>query len=202
MASREFTDQAGIEWRVWEVGPAHMHPITRGEDYLEQFADGWLVFESLSEKRRLPAPFPTDWAERPLAELESLCRRAAPVSTRRERTPSGEARALTEASAEIVAREQAQRRFTSPRGREWTVRLHECPRAGGGSTTVLRFTAGDIVVDLPDWPADWKALDRDGFALLLLDAHPPRRPGRGVRPQRRREDRPEDTGAVEHPSPS
>ena len=82
------------------------------------------------------------------------------------------------------------------------MRLHECPRAGGGSTTVLRFVAGDAVVDLADFPDDWRSLDRDQYALLLLDAVPPRRPGRGVRPQRRREDRPDDAGAVEHPAPS
>ena len=198
MASREFTDQAGVEWRVWEVGSAHMHPITRGEDYLENFADGWLVFECASEKRRLPAPFPVDWAQRELHELEALCRRASPVHLRRERTPSGQARALTEASAEREANEKSQRRFLSPRGREWTVRLHECPRSGGGSSLVLRFTAGDTVVDLPEWPDDWKSLDRDQYALLLLDALPPRRPGRGSRPQRRRDDRPEDAAAVEH----
>ena len=198
MASREFTDEAGVEWRVWEVGSAHMHPLTRGEDYLDQFADGWLVFESATGKRRLPAPFPIEWAQLDLGSLSALCRRAAPVSMRRERTPSGQARALTEESAERAAREQAERRFTSPRGRAWTVRLHECPRAGGGSSTVLRFTAGDVVVDLPDWPPEWKSLDRDGFALLLLDAEPPRRPGRGSRPQRRREDRPDESAPAEH----
>jgi len=56
---------------------------------------------------------------------------------------------------------------------------------------VLRFTAGDSVVDLNDWPANWKSLERADFALLLLDAEPPRRLGVGERPQRRREDRPE-----------
>ena len=202
MASREFTDRSGVDWRVWEVGAAHMHPITRGEDYLDNFADGWLVFESRSEKRRLPAPFPVDWAQRELVELEALCKRATPVSGRRERTPSGQARALTEASAEREAREHAHRRFTSPRGREWTVRLHECPRASGGSTTVLRFTSDDSVVDLTDWPAEWQSMGRDDYALLLLDAVPPRRPGRGSRPQRRLEDRPADAGAVEHRPPS
>jgi hypothetical protein len=47
-------------------------------------------------------------------------------------------------------------------------------------------------VDLNDFPDDWKDLDRDQYALLLLDAEPPRRMGKGELPQRRRDDRPTD----------
>ena len=53
MAVREFTDSRGVEWRVWDVTPAHMHPVTRGEDYMADLQDGWLAFESGREKRRL-----------------------------------------------------------------------------------------------------------------------------------------------------
>ena len=35
MASREFTDADGIVWRVWDVTPTHLHPITRSEEYME-----------------------------------------------------------------------------------------------------------------------------------------------------------------------
>jgi hypothetical protein len=54
----------------------------------------------------------------------------------------------------------------------------------------LRFTANDVVVELDHWPDDWRGATVQEFALMLLDANPPRRtPGAG--PQRRRADRPE-----------
>ena len=190
MPSREFTDKAGTVWRVWDVRPSALHPLTKGEDYMGNFADGWLAFESGTEKRRLPAPYPQRWVDFDLTALEALCRAALPVSPRRSRSPSGEQLAITEQSAEEVARADAERTFPSPRGREWCVRLHECARRDGGTEVVLRFTAGDTVVDLKDWPANWKDLDRAEFALLLLDAEPPRRLGAKEQPQRRREDRP------------
>lgn len=191
MASREFTDSKGVVWRVWDVRPTHLHPATRGEDYMENFADGWLAFDSEFGKRRLPAPYPVRWHEYDLRALEALLRAASAVVPRRTSTPSGEQAAYTERSAEEAARADSERVFTSPRGRQWCVRLHECHKSGGGASTVLRFTAGDIVVDLDEWPPDWKSLTREQYALLLLDAAPPRRLGRGERPQRRREDREE-----------
>ena len=54
MASREFTDSEGVVWRVWDVTPAHLHPVTRAEEYMEPYAGGWLTFESPFEKRRMP----------------------------------------------------------------------------------------------------------------------------------------------------
>ena len=79
MAVREFTDSRGVDWRAWDVTPTHMHPVTRGEDYMSNLQDGWLVFESGREKRRLEAPYPGNWNSLPIAELEELCRRASPV---------------------------------------------------------------------------------------------------------------------------
>lgn len=190
MASREFTDRSGVVWRVWDVRPSSLHPVTRGEDFMGDFADGWLTFESPSERRRLPAPYPAAWTSFDLSKLEALCRAAKPVSARKNRTPSGEQLAFTEDTAARAARADDERTFNSPGGRPWRVRLHECLRKDGSTEMVLRFSAGDTVVDLKDWPPDWKAYDRDGFALLLLDAEPPRRLGPGERPQRRREDRP------------
>ena len=83
---RGFTDSMGIQWRVWEVLPA-----TWGETASQSFtvsslketafANGWLCFESMQEKRRL-APIPAGWELRE-SELEDLCRRAAPVPSRR-----------------------------------------------------------------------------------------------------------------------
>lgn len=191
MASREFTDSEGVVWRVWDVTPAHLHPITKSEEYMEPYAGGWLTFESPFEKRRLVAPYPSRWGAYDLQQLEMLCRAAQPVTKKRKDTPS-EQMAISEQTAEQEERADAERTFKSPRGREWTVRLHECLQKDGGSETVLRFTSGDSVVDLKDWPKDWKDLSREDFALLLLEAEPPRRSGPGERPQRRREDRPDE----------
>jgi len=59
MASREFTDSKGVVWRVWDVTPTHLHPITKSEEYMEPWAGGWLTFQSADEKRRLVAPYPS-----------------------------------------------------------------------------------------------------------------------------------------------
>ena len=104
MASREFTDRSGVVWRVWDVRPTSLHPVTRGEDFMGDFADGWLTFESPSERRRLPAPYPAAWTSFDLPKLEALCRAAKPVSARKNRTPSGEQLALTEDTAARAAR--------------------------------------------------------------------------------------------------
>jgi hypothetical protein len=78
----------------------------------------------------------------------------------------------------------------SPGGREWTVRVHECLDKRGQPQKVLRFTADDIVVELEHWPDDWRTATVKDFAVMLLDANPPRRRPKGEGPQRRREDRP------------
>jgi hypothetical protein len=169
-----------------------MHPITRGEDYMANLQDGWLVFESGSEKRRLEAPYPAEWIKFGIPELEELCRRASLVIRRRARSPSGERRAISAAEIESEAIKEAGSRvtFMSPGGREWTVRVHECLDKAGNPEMVLRFTAGDIVVELPTWPDDWRTATVKEFALMLLDANPPRRRAKGEGPQRRRDDRP------------
>jgi hypothetical protein len=189
MPVREFTDSDGMEWRVWDVTSEQLHPVTRMEDLLE-LAAGWLAFESATEKRRLPSPYPREWASLPLPELEALCRRAPPVVRRNGRS-SGEAR-VVEATALVdeERRTSEERRFSSPGGREWTVRTHECLADDGSPRRVLRFTAEDIVVDLEQWPRDWQESSRTDFALMLLDANLPRRRGSNG-PQRRRTDRPE-----------
>jgi hypothetical protein len=192
MASREFTDSEGVVWRVWDVTPSHLHPVTRAEEYMEPWAGGWLTFESSFEKRRLAFPYPARWAEYDLQQLEMLLKAAEPVGKKKKDTPRAQQLAISEDSAEKEERADAERTFESPRGRIWTVRLHECLRKDGGTEIVLRFTAGDSVVDLKDWPDDWKTQTRDEYALLLLDAEPPRRLGPGEHPGRRREDRPEE----------
>lgn len=191
MAVREFTDSRGVEWRAWDVTPTHMHPVTRGEDYMANLQDGWLVFESGREKRRLEAPYPSDWLTFSIPQLEELCRRASPVRRVREKSDSGQRRAVSASEIETVAIQQqgGRRTFRSPGGREWTVRIHECLDRGGEAETVLRFTADDIVVELSRWPENWREASIAEFALMLLDANPPRRLPKGKGPQRRRDDR-------------
>ena len=190
MPVREFTDSRGVEWRVWDVTPAHLHPITLGEDYMADFQDGWLAFEAGPEKRRLEAPYPKNWMTAPLGELEELCRRASVVIRRRPRSPSGEQRAVQANEMENAAIREAgaTRTFRSPRGREWTVRVHECLDPQGAPQMVLRFTADDLVVELSQWPEDWRDLSATEYAMLLLDANPPRRRKPGEGPQRRHDD--------------
>jgi hypothetical protein len=191
MAAREFTDRRGVDWTVWDVTPPHMHPVTRGEDYMAHLRDGWLVFESGREKRRLEAPYSPDWMTFSIPQLEELCRRATPVRRVREKTSSGQRRAMSVAEIERAAIEQegGRRIFRSPGGREWTVRIHECLGRPGEPRVVLRFTADDIVVELPAWPENWRDASVEEFAVMLLDASPPRRLPKGKGPQRRHDDR-------------
>jgi hypothetical protein len=192
VASREFTDSKGIVWRVWDVTPVHLHPITKAEEYMEPWAGGWLTFESADEKRRLVAPYPAHWFEYPLNKLELLLENAEVVGSKRVTTPTSVKLVKMEQAAERDERATAERTFESPRGRVWTVRVHECLRKNKTTETVLRFTAGDSVVDLKDFPDNWKEMTREEYALLLLDAEPPRRMEKGELPQRRRDDRPDD----------
>lgn len=188
MAVREFTDSSNVVWRVWDVTTAQMHPVTKNEDFMGELADGWLAFESAHEKRRLAAPYPVDWASMSIPELEALCQQAPPVAARPPRSVSGEHRVAAVEEMDRAVLSTAVRTFTSPRGRVWTVRVHECLDRDGQTTTVLRFTADDVVVDLPTWPPDWKDYTPTQYAMLMLDASPPRRVG-ATGPQRRREDR-------------
>ncbi|MDQ3996820.1 MAG: hypothetical protein M3303_07345 [Gemmatimonadota bacterium] len=188
MSVREFTDSENVVWRVWDVTTAQMHPVTKNEDFMGELADGWLAFESATEKRRLAAPYPPEWATMPIPELEALCRRAPPVVAHKPRSTSGEHRVAAVEELDRAVLATAVRTFTSPRGRVWTVRLHECLDKDGGTMTVLRFTANDVVIDLAAWPPDWKDYTATQYAMLMLDASPPRRLGVSG-PQRRRDDR-------------
>jgi hypothetical protein len=190
MAVREFTDSWGTEWRVWDVTPEVMHPVTRSEDYMQKLQDGWLAFESATEKRRLPMPYPAEWTGYDLRQLESLCQRATPV-LRKPQTPTGAQRAVVTGAIErdAMAQSGAVRTFVSPRGREWTVRVHECLDRAGKPSKVLRFTSGDVVAELTDWPEDWREATMQRYAVMMLDAEPPRRRASEHVPQRRKDDR-------------
>ena len=60
MAVRDFVDLNGVKWRVWPVTPSSIQPRTAAEDYLGDYEDGWLCFESNTERRRL-AKYPRNW---------------------------------------------------------------------------------------------------------------------------------------------
>lgn len=75
MGYTEFTDRTGRSWKVW-------HTVPRLADLFTSLApdlkEGWLTFESESEKRRL-APVPAEWESLPPSRLEVLCRMAKPA---------------------------------------------------------------------------------------------------------------------------
>jgi hypothetical protein len=118
------------------------------------------------------------------------------VVARRARTISGEHRSMAAEELDREVLSKAVRTFTSPRGRVWTARLHECLDRDGGAMTVLRFTADDVIVDLVEWPPDWRDYTSTQYAMLMLDASPPRRVG-ATGPQRRRDDRRVDGAPAE-----
>ena len=68
VASRSFEDSSGTTWEVFEVRRTSEAPggVSHG---LEK---GWLTFVSTEGKRRL-APFPVEWREAAVPELERLC---------------------------------------------------------------------------------------------------------------------------------
>lgn len=94
MAHRDYTDSEGVTWQVWEVIPQSVERRklrerrvadrdgfdrrTRHELRLRTAGadvDGWLVFESVVEKKRL-RPIPVLWHQASDVELESMCARA------------------------------------------------------------------------------------------------------------------------------
>jgi len=86
MAVRDFVDESGLKWRVWPVLRSSIHPKTAAEDYLGDYGDGWLCFESGHERRRL-ARYPDDWDKMTDQDLCKLLSKAALVPLRGKRTP-------------------------------------------------------------------------------------------------------------------
>lgn len=82
MAVRDFVDASGVSWRVWPVTPESLQPRTAAEDYLGDYGEGWLCFESATERRRL-ARYPMDWEKLSEQELSSLLSAAAVVPARK-----------------------------------------------------------------------------------------------------------------------
>lgn len=94
MAHRNFRDEYGVEWDVWEVVPTMVerrlarNPAAKRPPGAERrkvqekrvlvpdgLQSGWLAFQSSSERRRL-APIPADWENMTAAELIELLHRA------------------------------------------------------------------------------------------------------------------------------
>lgn len=98
MNHRQFRDSNAVDWEVWEVKPVSaIQPLLdrrsrrRAQDDAPQrsrtdewllpkpgMSQGWLLFESPREKRRL-VPIPDGWADLPVEGLEVLCERASPA---------------------------------------------------------------------------------------------------------------------------
>jgi hypothetical protein len=92
MAVREFTDTRGRTWRVWDVRPEDLHPLTRAETMITEYRDGWLAFESVdgSVRKRL-AIYPIDWHTLPPEGLERLLQEARVAPIRRPGAPRDDA---------------------------------------------------------------------------------------------------------------
>ena len=86
MAVRDIVDQKGIKWRVWAVQRSSIHPKTAAEDFLGDYGEGWLCFESANQRRRL-ARFPQDWDRMADKDLIGLLTKAAVVPVRGKKTP-------------------------------------------------------------------------------------------------------------------
>ena len=100
MAYREFTDEHGIPWEVWDVRPTHVErrrkelggPRGRGErrrseagprmEVRREFTDGWLAFQCRHGRRRL-APVPPGWEQLDDRGLAALCAQATPTGSPR-----------------------------------------------------------------------------------------------------------------------
>ncbi len=199
MALREFTDRSGRSWRVWDVTAATIHPATRGEDYMHDYLDGWLVFESVDgdAKCRL-APIPEEWAFATAEHMEAWMRAATPVRSDRtaNRLPSSAAAAIVVAAAAAVTTRRAgaainddavhsARTFRFPNGRYWTV-ANRANSSGATGERVLRFTSGQRSLDLFAWPREWHDYAGEELAALLKRSFPRAEPGANVTAFRRR----------------
>jgi hypothetical protein len=94
MSFREFRDESGFKWEVWDVQPTSitlaLAAANGGRQDIrdpigpvqERFASGWLCFARGEEKRRL-APIPTGWHQLSETELLAMSREAAEVKPAR-----------------------------------------------------------------------------------------------------------------------
>lgn len=69
MAYREFQDEQGRSWRVWDTFPQKPQIVSPG------FENGWLSFETEGEKFRL-IPIPPHWETGSESRLRGLLQTA------------------------------------------------------------------------------------------------------------------------------
>jgi hypothetical protein len=81
MPIREFTDSAGVAWRVWDTTPV------AGAVYEQRLKTGWLTFESADRRKRL-APIPPGWEDASVERLELMCRAAEPARRSSSSSPT------------------------------------------------------------------------------------------------------------------
>lgn len=180
MALREFSDSAGRAWRAWDVTADVIHPATRGEDYMREYLDGWLAFESADglAKCRL-APIPKDWAIASQHDLEGWLHAATTVRGQRGSGAFGRASAEVASNPLLsMAPRSAVRTFRFPGGRFWTVAEYKPTQSDhrvdgvGDGAPVLRFMSGTRSLDVLSWPADWASRSDPELAELLTHSFP------------------------------
>lgn len=76
------TIHLGAEWRIWDVRPTAARRLGRVNATAAGMEEGWLCFESETEKRRA-APIPQGWDGWTEAELRACLEAAEPVVRRR-----------------------------------------------------------------------------------------------------------------------
>jgi hypothetical protein len=74
MAMRDFKDQNGTRWTVWDTVPANTTGLT------DEYRRGWLTFDDGTDRCRL-APIPADWTDLPAERLTLLLRVAHIAAT-------------------------------------------------------------------------------------------------------------------------
>jgi hypothetical protein len=72
---REFVDDVGTLWRVWDTHPIAANTL---RSVSPNYAGGWLTFESDAERRRL-APIPPEWELASRDLMGHWCARALQV---------------------------------------------------------------------------------------------------------------------------
>jgi hypothetical protein len=91
MPMRQFADNDGRVWEVWETRPAKrelrgtyrerlksLHNAPTVTSMMQGLEHGWLTFRSGVEKRRF-APIPENWVAASEDQLGRWCKRARPV---------------------------------------------------------------------------------------------------------------------------
>jgi hypothetical protein len=171
---RKFVDRRGIQWRVWSPEPGVRVPSA------DECPVGGLCFESALERRRIITA-PKGWESLSDGELALLADQALPVPTRRVDETTGD---FTLRQDEMFEQALTPRSFTTPDNRLWLV--DECPAqstAGEAVRTVLRFTTGDTVRELDEFPADWARFQPGKLIELALMANPVHGSARAPQPR-------------------